>query len=133
MAHTSHAQPRFTTLSDFFSHEEELATVDELCAIGPWKLSQVRYWLYESERNGLEAALVRPNQRRLYIHSGRFKQWLEDRGLLRSGKSESLRSPGEEKGMAVQNSTALVAGVTRAVQIESTGTDAGSVGNNTPR
>ena len=72
-------QSRFTSLSDFLERSEELATVDELCAIGPWKLSQVRYWLYESERNGLETALVRPNQRRLYIHSGRFKQWLEDR------------------------------------------------------
>jgi hypothetical protein len=72
-------QPRFTSLSEFLSRPEELATVDELCAVGPWKPSQVRYWLYESERNGLEAALVRPNQRRLYFHSGRFKKWLEDR------------------------------------------------------
>jgi hypothetical protein len=78
MPHST-TQSRFTSLSDFLERSEELATVDELCAIGPWKLSQVRYWLYESERNGLEAALVRPNQRRLYIHSGRFKQWLEDR------------------------------------------------------
>ena len=45
----------------------------------------------------------------------------------------SLRSPGEEKDMAGQSSMALVAGVTRAVQIGSTGTDAGSVGSNTPR
>lgn len=70
---------RFTTLSEFLERPEELATVDELAAIGPWKLSQIRFWLYESERNGLEDALVRPNQRRLYIHSGRFRQWLEDR------------------------------------------------------
>ena len=70
---------RFSSLSDFLERPEELATVDELCAIGPWKASQIRYWRYESERNGLEAALVRPNQRRLYIHSGRFKQWLDDR------------------------------------------------------
>jgi hypothetical protein len=72
-------QPRFASLSEFLERPEELATVDELCVIGPWKSSQIRYWLYESERNGLEAALVRPNQRRLYIHSGRFKKWLADR------------------------------------------------------
>ena len=72
-------QPRFSTLSEFLERPEELATVDELCAVGPWKPSQIRYWLYESARNGLEAALVRPNARRLYFHSGRFKQWLEDR------------------------------------------------------
>jgi len=79
MPQTTHAQLRFTTLSDFLERPEELATVDELCAIGPWKPSQFRYWLYESQSNGLEAALVRPNQRRLFIHSGRFKRWLEQR------------------------------------------------------
>lgn len=71
--------PRFATLSEFLERPEELATVDELVAIGPWKKPQIRYWLYESERNGLEEALVRPNQRRLYIHSGKFKRWLQDR------------------------------------------------------
>ena len=70
---------RFKTLSDFLEKQEELCTVAELCAIGPWKPSQIRYWLYESESNGFEAALIRPNARRLYIHSGRFKKWLEDR------------------------------------------------------
>lgn len=76
---TPNSQSRFTSLSDFLTQPEELITVEGLAAIGPWKQSQIRYWLYESERNGLEAALVRPNQRRLYIHSGRFKQWLADR------------------------------------------------------
>ncbi len=79
MTNTTQVNPRFSSLSEFLERPEELATVDELCAIGPWKQSQIRYWLYESERNGLEAALVRPNQRRLYFHSGRFKQWLIDR------------------------------------------------------
>jgi hypothetical protein len=79
MPQSTQTQSRFTSLSDFLERPEELATVDELSTIGPWNRSQIRYWLYESERNGLEAALVRPNQRRLYIHSGRFKQWLEDR------------------------------------------------------
>ena len=79
MSATTQPQPRFTSLSEFLERPEELATVDELCAIGPWKASQIRYWLYESERNGLESALVRPNARRLYFHSGRFKKWLEDR------------------------------------------------------
>jgi hypothetical protein len=79
MPNTTRVQPRFTSLSEFLERSEELATVEELCAIGPWKPSQIRYWLYESERNGLEAALVRPNQRRLYFHSGRFKTWLETR------------------------------------------------------
>ena len=79
MSKEIHAQPRFSSLSEFLERPQELATVDELCAIGPWKRSQIRYWLYESERNGLEAALVRPNQRRLYIHSRRFKKWLDDR------------------------------------------------------
>jgi hypothetical protein len=71
--------PRFTSLSDFFEQPEELATVEELCALGPWKESQLRFWLYEADRNGLEAALIRPNTRRLFIHSGRFKAWLEER------------------------------------------------------
>jgi hypothetical protein len=71
--------PRFASLSDFFERPEELATVEELVPLGPWKKSQIRWWLSESERNGLEAALVRPNARRLFIHSGRFKQWLDDR------------------------------------------------------
>lgn len=79
MPNPTHVQSRFASLSEFLERPEELATVDELCAVGPWKPSQVRYWLYESERNGLEAALVRPNQRRLYFHSGRFKKWLEER------------------------------------------------------
>ena len=79
MSDNAHTTPRFSSLSEFLERPEELATVDELCAIGPWKQSQIRYWLYESERNGIEAALVRPNQRRLYFHSARFKQWLEDR------------------------------------------------------
>jgi hypothetical protein len=73
------SSPRFATLTDFFAYPEELCTVHELCELGPWKPSQFRYWLYESEQNGLESALVRPNQRRLYIHSGRFKKWLADR------------------------------------------------------
>jgi hypothetical protein len=76
---SSMPEKRFKTLSEFFANPDELATVHELCAIGPWKASQLRYWLYEAERNGLEAALVRPNQRRLYIHSGRFRAWLEAR------------------------------------------------------
>ena len=79
MPDKTHSTQRFSSLSEFLERPEELATVDELCAVGPWRLSQVRYWLSESERNGLEVALVRPNQRRLYFHSGRFKQWLEDR------------------------------------------------------
>jgi hypothetical protein len=76
MPKTAHSPSRFSSLSDFLERPEELATVDELCTLGPWKASQLRYWLYG---NGLEAALVRPNQRRLYFHSGRFKKWLEDR------------------------------------------------------
>lgn len=79
MPDTTHTKPRFSSLSEFLAQPDELATVDELCAIGPWRPSQMRYWLYESDRNGLEAAVVRPNRRRLYIHSARFKQWLTDR------------------------------------------------------
>jgi hypothetical protein len=79
MANPSDHASRFTTLSDFLSQPEELATVEELAAVGPWKTSQLRFWLYEADRNGLEAALVRPNQRRLFIHSGRFKKWLDER------------------------------------------------------
>jgi hypothetical protein len=66
-------------LSDFLEGPEELATVEDLAALGLWKTSQLRYWLYEADRNGLEDALVRPNARRLFIHSRRFKQWLDDR------------------------------------------------------
>jgi hypothetical protein len=43
-----------------------------------------------------------------------------------------LRNREAEKGWA-KNSTTMAAGVTRVVRIESAGTDAGSVGNNTPR
>ena len=70
---------RFASLSEFFAQPEELVTVEELAAIGPWKVSQLRYWLYDADKNGLEAALIRPNPRRLYIHSARFKRWLEER------------------------------------------------------
>ena len=79
MAVATTLPPRFASLGEFLEKPEELATVEELCALSPWTPSQLRYWLYESERNGLEAAVVRPNQRRLYIHSGRFKQWLAER------------------------------------------------------
>ena len=71
--------PRFASLSQFFEQPEELATVEELGALGPWSYSSLRWWINNADTNGLEKALVRPNARRLYIHSGRFRQWLDQR------------------------------------------------------
>ena len=79
MPDTTQSEPRFSCLSEFLERPEELATVNELCAIGPWKISQIKGWLYESEHNKLEAALVRPTQSHVYFHSGRFKKWLGER------------------------------------------------------
>lgn len=91
---TPNSQSRFTSLSDFFSQPEELATVDELAAVSPWSSPQIRWWLLKSQENGLEAALVRPNARRLYFHSGRFKQWLDDRTAAVRRERESVIADG---------------------------------------
>jgi hypothetical protein len=59
MSDNTHTPPRFVSLSEFLERPEDLATVEELSALGPWKASQIRYWLYESGRNGLEAGLMK--------------------------------------------------------------------------
>jgi hypothetical protein len=73
------SKPRFQSLSDFFAYPEELTTVKEFALFSPFPETQIRWWFYNAGENGFEDVLVRPNQRRLYIHSGRFKRWLEDR------------------------------------------------------
>ena len=92
MGGTTQAIPRFSTLSEFLERPEELATVAELSAVGPWKTTQIRGWLYESVHNRLEAALIRPTGGRVLFHSGRFKQWLEDRtNIVRQKRELVLR------------------------------------------
>lgn len=41
--------------------------------------SQVRAWVHNRDRNGLASAVVKPNQRRLYIDLDLFEAWLTDR------------------------------------------------------
>lgn len=72
-------QSTFASLGEFFRDEDNLITVSELARISPFSTTQLRFWLLESEQNGLENAVIRPNSRRLYLHAGRFRQWLDER------------------------------------------------------
>jgi len=55
-----------------------LQTIKDFAARGPFSESQLRWFVFNSERNGLAAAgaLVRVGSRRVYIDIDGFDRWL---------------------------------------------------------
>lgn len=56
----------------------QLATVGKFAAQSPFTEHQLRWWLFNRDRNGLaDAGAVVRLGRRIYIDVNRFDQWIE--------------------------------------------------------
>lgn len=56
----------------------ELKTVRDFAASGPFSESQLRWWIFEAERNGLaKCGGVIRIRRRVYLDPAGFDRWVE--------------------------------------------------------
>ena len=64
--------------------KRNLQTITSLAAEGPFSEGQLRWWVFMSASNGLDAAnaLVRLG-RRVYIDLDRFEDWIEQQNRRR--------------------------------------------------
>ena len=68
--------------------KRNLQTVTSVVAGGPFSEGQLRWWIFTSKQNGLDAvnAVVRVG-RRVYIDVDKFADWIEQQNDLRSHKA----------------------------------------------
>lgn len=65
--------------------KRNLQTVTSFVASGPFSEGQLRWWIFTSKTNGLDAAeaVIRVG-RRVYIDVDRFEDWIEQQNERRS-------------------------------------------------
>lgn len=61
----------------------DLHTIDQFAAKTPFSLGQLRYWIHQASKNGLEAhgAIVRVGGRRVYIDPAGFDAWVRSQNV----------------------------------------------------